>query len=144
MRVLFGISILVAFGLFSCSGKPTVDDLREELSKQVKSESEGRIVLSDVRVTSEEIQDVLGEKHHTLNYEATISFTENCFMYYNKSGYGPVFTSFKTFSVAPEFSPGLQMQIGSCVKGNNFTYSGSTVYVDRGEGWKAINKESLF
>ena len=132
--------VAVASLISSCSGsKPGIDDLENSLNETVKSESNNRIELVGVEKTNAVDKEVFGQKVYTISYEATIKFKEDCYMYYNQSGYGPMFESFKTYNEEPEFVPSLQMKIGFCEKGQEIKYFGSAAYSETEEGWVLNN-----
>lgn len=113
----------------SCSSQPNLADLESSLRKEISVESDGRIELLELKETNMVEKDALGQEVYSIEYEAKIRFKSDCYMYYNKSGSGPVFTSFKTYQEQPEFVPSLQMQVGFCEKNQEFKYSGVANYI---------------
>lgn len=139
MKKIYFLFITFTGLLLSCSGKPEISDLENDLKSQIVSESEGRIELTKLQKINAVDKEVFGQKVYTIAYEATIKFNEDFYMYYNKSGYGPMFESFKTYKTEPEFVPSLQLQVGLCERGKDFTYQGSATYCETEEGWVLSN-----
>ncbi len=119
----------------SCSSKPDIGDIEQTLKEQISNESEGRIELVSIEKTNSIDREIMGQEVHTIEYKAKLKFLKDCYMYVNKSGYGPYIESFKTYSEAPEFVPSLQMQSVICKKGVEIDYAGSATFSNTEEGW---------
>lgn len=130
------ILLFVAAGLIcSCSSKPEIADVEQNLRDQISQESDGRIELVSIEKTNSLDQEFMGQEVHTIEYKAKIKFLKNCFMYVNKSGTGPYIQDFKTYTEEPEFIPSLQMQIVECNKGVEVDYVGSSNFGNTENGW---------
>ena len=131
--ILFAItsSLLLA----SCSSKPEIGDVEQNLKDQISHESNGRIELVSIEKTNSIDQEFMGQKVHIIDYKAKIKILEDCFMYVNKSGTGPFIKTFKTFKEQPEFIPSLEMQFVECDKGTEVSYDGSASFSDTENGW---------
>lgn len=133
--ILFLAASAALFLVTSCgAGVPGSDDLEKTLKETIKSESEGRVELVSLVEKGSQEKEVFGQKTYTISYEATIRFKEDCFMYYNRSGYGPLFDSFRTYVSEPEFNPGLQMQIGVCEKNKEIIFPGTANFILSDDG----------
>ena len=139
MKKHFLLLATAASLIYSCSGKPSLDELESSLNEMIKSESNDKIELTNLEKTNSVDKEIFGQKMYSVEYEATIKFKEDCYIYYNKSGYGPMFESFRTYTEEPEFIPSLQMQVTLCEKNKEFTYQGIANYVETEEGWVLNN-----
>lgn len=136
MKTIYLFLLIITMGLISsCSTKPGIEEVEQNLKDQIALESEGRIELLSIEKTNSTDQEIMGQELHTIEFKAKIKFTEDCFMYANKSGTGPYIQSFKTYSEEPEFVPSLQMQIVGCDKGIEVNYTGSSTFANTENGW---------
>lgn len=127
------IALLVVFS--SCSSKPEIKEVEQNLKEQIASESEKRIELISVEKTNAVEKEYFGQKVYTISYKAKIRFKQDCFMYINKSGVGPFIESFKTYLEEPDFVPSMQMQVVSCSKGQEVDYESSSSFTENEDGW---------
>lgn len=125
------LSILIA----SCSGNPGISEFETELNDKIESESNGTISLSEIEKTNSEEQEIFGQKTYSMNYKATITFNENCWIYRNTSGFGPIFESFKTYNEAPEFVPSFAHIATYFKKDATVSFSGKVSYFETENGW---------
>lgn len=130
--------------LTSCSGKPSIGDIEDDLTERIASESGGKIELLEIEETNSIDNEVFGQEMYTIQYKAKVKFLSDCYMYVNRSGMGSMFLSFKTYSTSPEFIPSMQMQAVKCSKGDEVEFQGSERYSNTNEGWVKANKVSLF
>ncbi len=119
----------------SCSNKPSIGDIDQTVREQISEESEGRIELVSIEKTNSTDREMMGQEIHTIEYKAKIKFLKDCYMYVNKSGFGPFIQSFKTYTEQPEFIPSLQMQGVSCDIGVEIDYAGSSSFSNTENGW---------
>lgn len=135
MKTFILAASITALTMYSCSGKPEISDVEENLREQITQESEGRIELQDIEKTNATDREFMGQEVHTIEYKAKLKFLKDCYMYVNKSGFGPYIKSFKTYSEAPEFVPSLQMQVVVYEKGTEIDYTGSYTFSNTENGW---------
>lgn len=121
--------------IVSCSGKPDISEFEAELNDKIESESNGTISLSEIEKTNSEEQEIFGQKTYSMNYKATIMFNENCWIYRNISGFGPIFESFKTYSEEPEFVPSFAHIATYFKKDATVSFSGKVTYFETENGW---------
>lgn len=119
----------------SCSNKPGINDVEETLQNQINNESEERIELINIEKTNSIDNEFMGQKVHTIEFKAKIKFLEDCMMYVNKSGMGPYFMNFKTYTKEPDFNPSMMKQIVTCAKDVEVEYFGSATYSETEKGW---------
>lgn len=127
--------ILISMLITSCSGKPDISEFESELKAQIESESKGKITLLEIKKTNSEENEFFGQKAYSMNYNATIAFNDNCWIYTNQSGFGPMFENFKTYSEEPEFFPSLGHIASYAKKGETVSFSGKVTYFETENGW---------
>lgn len=127
--------ILVSIYITSCSGKPDISEFELELRNKIESESNGIITLSEIEKTNSEEKEFFGQKAYSMDYKATITFNDNCWIYTNQSGFGPRFESFKTYAEEPEFFPSLGHVASYAKKGEIVSFSGKVTYFETENGW---------
>ncbi|WP_341906281.1 hypothetical protein [Fluviicola taffensis] len=133
--LLITAAAAVTLLLNSCSGTPGIADVESELKSKIQNESNGNIELTHIEKTNSKDNEILGQKIHTIEYKATITFKKDCDMYVNKSGVGPLFESFETYDEQPEFIPSMMMMVMPFVKGEKTTFYGSMRFQDTENGW---------
>lgn len=129
--VITAVSALIV----SCSGKPDISEFESELNDKIESESNGMISLSEIEKINSEEKEFFGQKAYSMDYKATITFNDNCWIYTNQSGFGPKFESFKTYSEEPEFFPSLGRVASHAKKGEVVSFSGKATYFETENGW---------
>ena len=145
LRKAFFMGIAVSSLLLtSCSGKPGIGDIEDDLTERIASESGGKIELLEIEETNSVDNEVFGQEVYTIQYKAKIKFLQDCYMYVNRSGMGAMFSSFKTYSTSPEFIPSMQMQAVKCSKGDEVEFQDSERYSNTNEGWVKAKNVSLF
>lgn len=133
------VILAIPFFFISCSDLPGIDEVEENVKIQIDVESNGDIQLIDIEKSNSKDQEFLGQKMHTVEYKATIKFKKDCFMYADKTGFGPYFSSFKTYYSEPDFNPSLQMQIVKFRKGDTKEFNGKVTFSDTENGWMPMN-----
>lgn len=132
----FVFYLATAILFYSCgNSKPSPADVETDLATRISTESNGNLTLIDFKKSNATDSEFLGQKAYTIQFEATLQVEQDCFMYVNKSGSGPFFMSFETFSNKPEFIPSMQMQIVQANKGDKVPYSDAVTYLETEEGW---------
>ena len=131
--------LAMSIAVSSCSSKPEIGDVEQNLQNQITQESEGRIELISIEKTNSVDREFMGQEVHTIEFKAKLKFLKDCYMYVNKSGYGPYIQSFKTYSEVPEFVPSLEMQGVKCKKGVEIDYTGSSTFSNTENGWVQSN-----
>lgn len=121
--------------LTCCSSLPGIDEVEENVKIQIDVESNGDVQLIDIEKTNSKDQVILGQKMHTIEYKARVKFMKDCFMYVDKTGFGPYFSSFKTYNSEPDFNPSLQMQIVKFRKDDLKDFNGRVTFSDTENGW---------
>ena len=110
LRKAFFMGIAVSSLLLtSCSGKPSIGDIEDDLTERITSESNGKIELLEIEETNSIDNEVFGQEMYTIQYNAKVKFLADCYMYVNRSGMSSKFLSFKTYSTSPEFILSMQM-----------------------------------
>ncbi len=98
--------ILLIFLMFStCSSRPDAGDAEDDLSERIDAESNGTITLIEFEKTNAIERQAFGQESYTIQFKAKVRFEKECYIYLNKTGIGPLFTSFKTHLTKPEFIP---------------------------------------
>jgi len=127
--------IVLSILIISCSGKPDISEFELELKNKIESESKGTITLTEIEKTNSEEKEFFGQKAYSMDYKATITFNDNCWIYTNQSGFGPKFESFKTYSEEPEFFPSLGHVASYAKKDQIVSFSGKVTYFETENGW---------
>lgn len=116
LTILLVISLIV---LSSCSSKPSESKAREDLSKRLEKQFEGKVELIDFEKVNAVDRELLGQKMYIMEYNATLRALEECLVY--------------SVTNKPTIAK----------KGEEIEFSNTMTYMKTEEGWIKA-KESIF
>lgn len=141
MRILFNLTLFLSVLIFSScgDGKPDIDDLEKSFQELVQKESEGRLSVKSIEKINAKDNQLFGQKFHSIQFKADMKVEQNCFLYQNKSGIGPILLNFKTYNEQPEFIPSFNSVVTKVSKDDEFEYMGEWTYEETENGWQSVS-----